>query len=485
MSVMPHPRAGRAAAAALGLLLVVSAAAAAVRGWPAAPAQPRLLSAGIVGSHHTLDDVYALPAGWAQGGYVEGSSVLRLTGEAFLAGPADGPGGGMGASGSAALRSHVHRLVRAQRDWLAAGDVPGRSAADRDLAARALLDLHLLTRPNGATVAAWHPHWRYVWPRDASWVAAAFAATGHRADAWAVLRFLARVQRADGTWDARYRMDGSGPVDDGRAWQLDANGWVPWAVWFWWQSQPRPASPAALRQLRELLPMVAAAADAATAALGPEGLPHPAPDYWETRTDEVTLGTAAPLLAGLRAAADLAAQLGWVEAQRRWAAAAIRLDSGVRKAFGPLGYPRFARPWGGADAAVTFLAPPFAAADPAVARAVRDAAERLTLPNGGITPGEWFPGPDGVAWTPETAFFGLAAAASGDSVGARERLDWLAAHRTPLGGLPEKVDAAGRPASVAPLGWTGAAVLLTLVALERGLPVPPQPLPEGAPGGTG
>ena len=40
-------------------------------------------------------------------------------------------------------------------------------------------------------------------------------------------------------------------------------------------------------------------------------------------------------------------------------------------------------------------------------------------------------------------------------------LDWLDRHRTPAGSFPEKVLADGRPASVAPLAWTAAAVLLT------------------------
>jgi GH15 family glucan-1,4-alpha-glucosidase len=45
-------------------------------------------------------------------------------------------------------------------------------------------------------------------------------------------------------------------------------------------------------------------------------------------------------------------------------------------------------------------------------------------------------------------------------------LDWLEAHRTAMGSLPEKVDGAGQPASVAPLSWTAAAVLLTLAELD-------------------
>ena len=44
-----------------------------------------------------------------------------------------------------------------------------------------------------------------------------------------------------------------------------------------------------------------AAAGAAARSLASDGLPHRSMDYWED-SDDVTLGTAAPLLAGLRAA---------------------------------------------------------------------------------------------------------------------------------------------------------------------------------------
>ncbi len=69
--------------------------------------------------------------------------------------------------------------------------------------------------------------------------------------------------------------------------------------------------------------------------------------------------------------------------------------------------------------------------------------------------------------------FALAEAARGDIDGARARLDWLAAHRTTLGALPEKVDGRGRPVSVAPLGWTAALVTLAQSAAEAPLPIPP------------
>ena len=83
----------------------------------------------------------------------------------------------------------------------------------------------------------------------------------------------------------------------------------------------------------------------------------------------------------------------------------------------------------------------------------------MTRPAGGLAPGgSWRR--DGVSWTNVTASYAMTAAALGDHDTARHWLDWLAAHRTANGSLPEKVLADGSPASVAPLAWTAAAVII-------------------------
>jgi glucoamylase len=366
-------------------------------------------------------------------------------------------------------RGAVPRPVdAAQARWLASGTVPGSTAAQRATAARALLDLRLLVRPDGAVAAAWYPGWKYAWPRDSSWVAAALAATGHGSGALTVLRFIARVQPASGVWAARYELSGDGPVRDGRPSELDADGWFPWAVWLWYTVAGR----ADRRGLAGLWPAVARAADATVSRLGRDGLPPASMDYWEDPVSAVTIGTAAPLLAGLRSAADLAGTLGDRGDARRWSAAAARLAAGIRAGFGATGYQRTPAAGSGADAAVTFLGPPFAAATAPVRRAVAAAARRLTLANGGVEPGSVWAGDPGEAWTPETGFFALYDAASGDRAGAAHWLAWLAGHRTVYGSLPEQVNSAGRPASVAPLAWTDAIALLAMTAERHPLPSP-------------
>ena len=176
------------------------------------------------------------------------------------------------------------------------------------MAQRSLLDLHLSVRPDGAVVAAWYGRWDYAWPRDSSWVAAALAVTGHGPDRLRVLRFLGQEQSPNGTWAARYQTNGSGPV----AGRPARPSWTRWAGCRG-RCGPGTRPPGLVR------PGAAGAgravADgqrrgrAAERSLTPNGLPEAATDYWE-HGSQVTLGTAAPLLTGLRAAADIATALG-------------------------------------------------------------------------------------------------------------------------------------------------------------------------------
>lgn len=354
------------------------------------------------------------------------------------------------------------------RAWLESGGIPGENDTEKQISSRSLLNLRLLATPEGAPLAAMNERWDYVWPRDASFSSAAFSATGRHEESREILRFLARTQKDDGTWEARYRADGS-PVLDGRAAQLDATGWFPWAVWFHAETSPDGAE-----SVETLWPSVKRAADAASDSLGADGLPPGGADYWETTTIMPNLGTAAPLRTGLRAATDLAKELGHGEERRRYSDAASRLDVAIERDFAPNGYTRTIRPSSGRDSAVVFLAPPFGSYDPGLAREIHQTEKTLTAPNGGILPGEKWPQEPTVSWTPETAFFMLAASSSGDEKRAERILSWLSAHRTSLGAFPEKVDGDGVPQAAAPLSWTEAMVVLSLAAEEKSLPVPPQ-----------
>jgi glucoamylase len=431
-----------------------------------------LTGAGFRGGPHHAPAPSSLTEGIAEGGC--GSQrviVVPADQKVSYAGHDSVVLAGQCAGSTAASRS-------AGAKWLAAGTIPGSGPVLRSMAERSLLDLYLSVEPDGAVVAGYYHGWDYAWPRDSSWVAVALAVTGHSADALRVLKFLGQEQNANGTWAARYETNGSGPVLDGRPAELDAVGWVPWAVWSWYQAAGGAKAGAAVQQeLAGLWPMVNAAAGAAERSLTPDGLPEPATDYWE-HGSQVTLGTAAPLLTGVRAAADIAAALSQAPASQRWAAVSTRLATAVQASFGCYGSNRLPRDSSGPDAAMTWLGPPFGPASSALDRDEQAAQRALTLPNGGLLPGTDWPGNLTTAWTAETAFFALFDAETGQHAAAGALLDWLAAHRTTLGELPEQVDADGQPGSVAPLAWTDATVLLSLAAQSHPLPVTPVPAQE-------
>ncbi len=370
--------------------------------------------------------------------------------------------------GSRVLAGMPDSAARAgeQAAWLASGSVPAAEGTPGELVASALLDLHVLSQAYGVPVAGWTPAWRYVWPRDSAFVAAALARTGHLAEAEQILAFLGRVQPESGEFQARYRPDGTGVPDD-RGIQLDGVGWALWAT-------AQVAAEIAPAERTSFVNRHRALLDRSTAAAlravdNPRALPAASADYWEVTERRPTLATAAVLAAGLEAAGDLYALAGNPTRQRAATAAAHRLGASIMTNFGRSG---FSRRLGGrpdsADLGVSFLLPPFvAAADPAVVAAWRQAGPAMARPAGGLAPGgSWRR--DGVSWTNATATHAMTAAALGDRQAALGWLDWLDRHRTAAGSLPEKVLADGRPASVAPLAWTAAAVIITAGTLAAG-----------------
>ena len=434
------------------------------------------------------DALLRLPDGMAAT-YLEGSRVLdpAALDPAWLADgtdptdPADGEvdrltqvAGRDLAPGTLLDPAAAERAAAESRAWLAAGDLPGAGTRFAGLGQDALLDLHALTLDNGASLAAPSPRWRFVWPRDASFTAAAYARTGHVEDALRVLDFLATVQEEDGSFQARYLPDASGVPDD-RGSQSDGNGWALWSAWTVLDEIDDPDERAAARQ--RLAPLVDSSTDHVLSLLDEDtALPPPSSDYWEVHPTELTLGTAAPLLAGLEGARFIYTDGERWDRAADATRAAARLRAAIEEKFGPQGYPRHAS-GGPQDAATTFALPPFQPTGLAGAdEAWRSSVLSMLRPAGGVAPGAGWRA-DGVSWTPQTALFALAGASTGEVEAAESWLDWLAAHRTASGAIPEKVLADGSPAAVAPLTWSSSLVVLTLVELEdqRVLATTPSP----------
>ncbi|MGL4176653.1 MAG: hypothetical protein ACRCSN_11285 [Dermatophilaceae bacterium] len=356
-----------------------------------------------------------------------------------------------------AARPSTNALLEEESAWLASCAGWTRHGEHGDALLRdALLDLRVLSVGLPVSVAGWSRPWRYAWPRDVSFVATALARVGLVDDAVAQLRFLQDVQRGDGGFEARYDL-GTGRAPDARAPQLDGSGWVLWAA----HEIARAAGDRAPEVLSVIRPLLVRSSRRLLGSLDPvTSLPPPSPDYWELAEDTLTLGTAAAVLAGLRAATRVLPSVGEAALADRTGAATERCAASVRDGFGSGGYPRHL---GGAGscAAVTFLAAPVGPRDPdpGVVRALDRAQRAMGRPAGGLAPGSTWK-QDGVSWTPQTALFAAAWAATGHGTRARALLSWLGAHRTTVGSLPEKVLHDGRPAAVAPLAWTASLVVL-------------------------
>lgn len=383
----------------------------------------------------------AVPAGAAAGGVLPGTRVL--------AGMADAP-----------------RYVAEQKRWLREGSIPsvpelGASTMVRD----ALLDLHVLTGQYGVTVAGWTPQWRYVWPRDSAYVASAFAKTGHFSEARRIIRFLQEVQTEDGLLQARYLPDGSG-VPDGRGLQTDGLGWALWGTWQVAEALPTAQRRQFVLENRRLLDRSARAS--ATLIENERSLPPPSSDYREVKERKLTLATASMLLAGLSSARQLYLLLGDSTRAAETGSSAARLEAAIVRNFGPDGYPRhLGGSPGSVDLGVSFLLPPFIpAADPDILAVWRRSTDSTRRPAGGLAPGGSWPS-DGVSWTTFTSSYALTSAFVDDRAATIHWLKWLDEHRTAAGSIPEKVLGDGQPASVAPLAWSAAAVILASNELSQ------------------
>lgn len=352
----------------------------------------------------------------------------------------------------------------ADRRWVETGTVPGADTAWADMSRWALVDVKAHLEANGTVSAGPGGPWGYFWPRDGSFAAVALSRTGHASDAASVLDRMARLEFDPAIgFQARYALDGT-PLTD-RPRQSDGCGWVLWALAEVRRDSPAGVPPSAAELRDRCVRTLTRLVD------GGDRLPPPSPDYWEVRVSRTSLGTVAPMLAGLAAAGRDYVATGDLGPSQRVRATVARLAGTVQREMGP-GYERFGDS-GGLDAAVVMLLPPFTAeADlpESMTRAVRAAVGRYqreaAQPAGGVAPGAQWVKKGGASWTPQTALLALSAAASGRDRAAHARLDWLEAHRTPYGSLPEKVTRSGAPAGPAPLVWTASLVLLTLAELE-------------------
>jgi hypothetical protein len=295
--------------------------------------------------------------------------------------------------------------ARGDRRWLARARSLGAGAPRwaRAMYRRSLLVLRVLAdRHTGAVAAGPREGWAYVWPRDASAVAMALAASGYRAEARRIVRFLRRLDLG-----AAARFDGSDRPIGGRAAQGDAAGWVAAA-----------ARSAGLRPARARI----AWRDRA--------------DYQEGGSGDF-LGDAIASGAG---AAEIRTLFG--------------TTTGLVHVAGD--------PSSGIDSAAAWAVRPFPR--PALFPLVRRTLMRLAAGSTrfGLVPSEdWPGGPD--PWTAPTAWTAWSLAALGERRAALRLVAELRRAATPTGLLPERIDVrTGVPSSTTPLAWSHAFAILAL-----------------------
>jgi len=314
-----------------------------------------------------------------------------------------------------------------------------RDRARQGSAQAAVAAMLACQQDNGALIASPDfAQYQYCWLRDSSfaayaldrcgehdassryhlWASAAIAGIGQQLDA-AIDRRLAG-QSIDPTLlpPTRFNLDGSVAADAWPNFQFDGYGTWLWALHEHLSRTGRATLPVQFRGSTLL-----AARYLAAFAL------DPCYDVWEENAAGVHSSTLACVYGGLVAAAALLDDPALLRRARE-------VQSHVRKAAGAAGRLQKSTLSSEVDASMIWLATPFALVDHRdllFEAALREITEQLSF-EGGIRrfPSDTFFG--GGSWPVLTAWLGWHQAVTGDLVGARQCLAWVAEH----------IDAAGR-----------------------------------------
>ena len=332
----------------------------------------------------------------------------------------------------------------------------------------------------------------YLWPRDGALVAVALMEAGLSAAPRRFLDFCARIISPNGYVRHKYNPDGTlasswhTHIIGGRTVlpiQEDETALLIWAVGRFF---------ALFHRVEETAPfyraLVTRPADFLLGYVDPAtGLPQPSYDLWEERWGVHTF-TVAAVVAGLRAAAELAAAFGEDDRAARYRGGAERMVAGLRRVLWSEREGRFARmaPAGpgpaGLDTTIDAslfglvefdVLPPD---DPQVASTLRQVEERLSVRTeiGGLARYEndvyWQVEKRNLAKVPGNPWFvstlwlarqRLRLARSADELAkGRELIEWAASHAMPSGVMAEQLHPySGEPLSVSPLTWSQAAYL--------------------------
>jgi len=361
------------------------------------------------------------------------------------------------------------------REWLETGKrrMPALEEERlQTLYARSLLVLKLLQDDQyGSFIAAptLYPDYRYCWPRDAVYLADTMDRCGYHAEAEKFYRWCRRTQMADGLWYQNHYTDGR------RHWpgiQVDQVGTILWGI------HRHYLATADREFLVEMWPTVERAAWYVLSRINPDiGLVYSEQDLWEETGGYLTY-TNASCVAGLRAAAAIAREIGQDEEATLWPDCAEKLRVAVETKLIQEGiyvgeltpdHPFAVRQDYILDVSNVGLSVPFevvAPDAPEMVRTVELLEKACDYPIGGVGryASDLFVG--GNPWSLSALWLAMYYARAGRFTEARAHLDWTLRHATSHDFIPEQNDKrTGAPASAMPLGWSHALAIIVLQLL--------------------
>lgn len=379
------------------------------------------------------------------------------------------------------------------------GHPNGLSSSAVELFERSLLIIPTQIDRGGAVIAANDhdvteratDHYSYLWPRDGAFVVNALDLAGHPEYARRFFSLCSRIVDRRGYFLQKYSPDGS-----------VGSGWHP----FWDRSKAREMLPIqedetalvlwalgehfAMHPDRDLLhslyaPLILKCATfLANCRDSRTGLPLPSWNLWEDRRGVHTF-TCSTVVAGLRAAAQIAEDFGDVAIADEYRAAANEVVAAMREHLFDPGHDRFVRsleansddrltPDLTVDASLfgVFYFGCFAVDDPMVVSTMQAVEDHLRDRKfaGGVArfsgDGYMLESQDiaGNSWIICTLWLAEYKIATGDAAGAAELIDWVARQALPSGVLPEQIDpVTGKHLSVSPLTWSHSTFVATVL----------------------
>ena len=333
--------------------------------------------------------------------------------------------------------------------------------------------LQLCDRKTGGIIAApsTDPDYRYVWPRDAFYVALALDRSGYHVQPERFYRWCMKAQDRTGALHQRYY---SMPELVGPSWgpawgeEIDETACVVWGM----VEHLRLTRDRGF--LSEVWPFIREAAWYLDNSVDHSGKVKPSMNLWEEEPTRHVY-SAATVAAGLTAASKAANELGYAKEARRWGHVSKLAKKHLLEAFWDESLGHFLRGIEPRDEqvdigslAISFPLGIIPDGDPRMVKNAKALAKAFAFRAGGVGR---FPSDNnygGNPWIVSTCWLAIHDSASGDVAAARALIAWAANHATGLGMLPEQVSKKdGTVRSAVPLAWSHAMFILASQALAR------------------